>query len=146
MAKENKIRIVKMKAWQWPDPAGNEGDWQGIINIDEQQMTNTTFSDGAHGEGDTNDFVMLGLPQKPSRSRFYLGFGGNRLHFFFSCGTFAGRSYFLVALDTKAMFGGYMYQKNCDIAEVVSVTGLLDRCCYDMARLIYFLGVVDPGR
>lgn len=63
MVKENKIRIVTMKAWQWPDPAGNEGDWQGIINIDEQQMTNTTFSDGAHGEGDTNDFVMYGLPQ-----------------------------------------------------------------------------------
>ena len=50
MVKESKIRIVKMKAWQWPDPAGNEKDWQGTINIDDKQMTNTTFSDGAHGE------------------------------------------------------------------------------------------------
>ena len=134
MAKENKIRIVKMKVWQWLNPIGIERHWRDIINIDEQDMINTTFSDGAHGEGGYQRFCYASVAAKPSRLRFYLGFGAIDFTSSFLAAYLSTCRIFLpcsnstyIALDTKAMLGGYVYQNLLTQQRWYRSTGLLDQ-------------------
>ena len=74
---------------------------RAAIYIDEDGMTDTTFSDGAHGEGRYHDFYCGGCHDTFALT-IYPGFGGfNRLHFFFPYGVSRNLVFFSIVNSSR---------------------------------------------
>lgn len=88
--------------------------------IDDHETINTTFSDGAHGEGriDTKDFVMEKGSTEPTGLQFHLGLV-NAIDFTSSFLTADLHAIYLSLMSsqlkshwTQVILGGSMYQKS----------------------------------